>query len=277
MPVIRASQLPPTTQAFSMNDVEKAAKGVLLKAKLQAEQLIASAMDEAEQLKEQARQEGSREGFEHGHAEGARHGTEAGRQQALKQHSAELTTLITTLRETLTQIDAHRLSIETDGTTEVVKLAITIAQRVIKRQAAIDPAVLEANVADAMKLAVSSADLRIAVHPAQRASLQESLPRLKVAFPTLKHVEIVDDTTLTPGGCRLFTRGGSIDADLGAQLDRVVAELMPVGSGGVDGWMSGSVASAENNAESATDADGATTTAPLIHSSTHPHRTGGAA
>lgn len=227
MPVIRANQLPASAQAFSMTDVEKAAKSVLLKAKLQAEQLIASAIDEAEQLKESARQEGSREGFEHGHAEGVRHGTEAGRQQALQQHSAELSSLVGTLRDALTQIDAHRLSIETDGTTEVVKLAVAIAERVVKRQAAVDPAVLEANLGEAMKLAVGAADLRIAVHPDQRASLEVAMPRLKLAWPSLKHVQLVDDPGLSPGGCRLYTAHGSIDADLATQLDRVVADLLP--------------------------------------------------
>ena len=227
MPIIRANQLPTTAQAFSMQDVEKAAKSVLLKAKLQAEQLIASAIEQAEQLKEEARQEGSREGFEHGHAEGARHGTEAGRQQALQQHSAELTSLVNSLRETLSQIDAHRMSIENDGTAEVVKLAIAVARRVIKKQAAVDPEVLEANLGEAMKLAVGAADLRIAVNPAQRASLNDALPRLKLKWPGLTHVELMDDAGVAPGGCRIFTRSGSIDADLDAQLERIVGELLP--------------------------------------------------
>jgi len=210
-----------------MNDVEKVAKGILLKAKLQAEQLIAWAMEEAERLKEEARQDGSREGFEHGHAEGVRHGTEAGRQQALQQHGSELTSLLSTLSDSLGQIDAHRHAIESDATTEVVKLAIAIARRVTKRQAAVDPAVLEANISSAMKLAVGAADLRIAIHPDQRATLQEALPRLKLAWPGLKHVDLIDDPAIAPGGCRLYTGHGTIDADLNGQLDRVIADLMP--------------------------------------------------
>ncbi|QOV89907.1 FliH/SctL family protein [Humisphaera borealis] len=230
MPIIRASQLPATAQVFSMQDVEAAAKRVLLNANAKAEQLIAAAIEEAERVKEEARQEGSREGFEHGHTEGVRHGTEAGRQQALQKHSAELTSLVGTLREALVQIDAHRLSIESDGTTEVVKLAIAIARRVIKRQAAVDPAVLEANLGEAMKLAVGAADLRIAVNPAQRAALNDALPRLKLKWPGLKHVELIDDATIAPGGCQVFTRSGSINADLESQLDRIVAELIPTPS-----------------------------------------------
>src|SRR3954463_16138627 len=114
MPVTRPSQTSPSLKSFSMADVEEAAKRVLLKAKLQAERLIAAAAEEAEKLKEEARQEGSREGFEHGHAEGVRHGTEAGREQAFTQHSAELTNLAQTLTAMTVDFDAGRRNVESE-------------------------------------------------------------------------------------------------------------------------------------------------------------------
>jgi flagellar assembly protein FliH len=210
-----------------MADVEEAAKRVLLKAKLQAERLIAAAAEEAEKLKEEARQEGSREGFEHGHAEGVRHGTEAGREQAFTQHSAELQNLTQTLTAMTIEFDAGRRTVESEVLREVVALATAIAKRVTKRQAIVDPGVLEANLADAMKLTVGASDLRVAVHPEQREFLEQCLPRLAVQWPALKHVELVDDDSLTVGGCRVFTRSGAIDADLDTQLDRVIATMIP--------------------------------------------------
>jgi flagellar assembly protein FliH len=227
MPVTRATQPPPTTSVFSLADVEEAAKRVLLKAKLQAERLISAAMHEAEKLKEEARQEGSREGFEHGHAEGVRHGTEAGREQAFTQYAAELTTLTQSLTAMTVEFDAGRRNIESEVLREVVALVTAIARRVTKRQALVEPAVLEANLADAMKLTVGASDLRVAVHPQQRQFLQECLPRLSLQWPTLRHVELVDDDSLVPGGCRVYTRSGAIDADLDAQLDRVIAAMLP--------------------------------------------------
>ena len=38
---------------------------------------------------------------------------------------------------------------------------------------------------------------------------------------------VVEDAALAPGGCRVHTRGGKIDASLDAQLDRITADLMP--------------------------------------------------
>jgi flagellar assembly protein FliH len=227
MPILRQTQLPTTTQAFSLADVEDVAKRVLLKAKLQAERLIAAAMLEAEKLKEEARQEGSREGFEHGHAEGVRHGTQAGEDKAFATHSAELATLAETFKAMTAEFDSGRRNVESEMLREVIALAVAIARRVTKRQGLVEPAVLEANLAEAMKLTVGASDLRVAVHPAQREYLELCLPRLSVQWPALKHVELVDDPSLSPGGCHVFTRAGGIDADLESQLDRVITAMLP--------------------------------------------------
>ena len=58
----------------------------------------------------------------------------------------------------------------------------------------------------------------------------ESMPHLQIEWPALGQAQIVDDATLTPGGCRVFTEHGQIDADLEQQLDRVVGGLMPPAS-----------------------------------------------
>ncbi len=51
-----------------------------------------------------------------------------------------------------------------------------------------------------------------------------------MAWP-VGHVELVDDATLSPGGARIFTLGGMVDADLDVQIDRIVADLVPSKSG----------------------------------------------
>jgi flagellar biosynthesis/type III secretory pathway protein FliH len=78
-----------------------------------------------------------------------------------------------------------------------------------------------------MKLVVQQIDLRIVVNPEQRAALDAALPKLGLKWPSLKHVEVMEDAALAPGGCRISTRQGSIDSDLDVQLDRVVADLLP--------------------------------------------------
>jgi flagellar assembly protein FliH len=109
---------------------------------------------------------------------------------------------------------------------DVLELALLLARKVTHRLAA-DPAVASANVAEAVRLVSNTSSVRVAVHPRDRQTVEESLPQLKLQLPKLGQVEIVEDDTLAPGGCRIFTAGGQIDADLDAQLNRIAADLVP--------------------------------------------------
>ena len=223
MALIKANHAPLSLQPFSMADVEAAAKRVLLRARQQAEQLLLDAQNEAEALKEQAKIEGQ----EQGRAEGVRLGAEAGHAQALAEHREQFTQTIAALAAAAAELDAGRQRLEANGLREVVQLAAAIARRVTKRQGLIDEAMLSANVAEAMRLVVHAADVQIAIHPAQRNALQAALPHLRTEWPSLKHVALVEDPTLAPGGCRIFARGGHVDAALDTQLDLVIADLLP--------------------------------------------------
>jgi len=195
MGLIKSTQAPLSLTAFSMADIERAARSMIATAERKARELLIEAQKEAEVLKTAARKEGAEVGRRLGHAAGLEAGTKTGHEQALAEHREQL--------------------------------AIAIAQRVTKRLGALDGDVVRANVAEALKLVVHAADLRIAVHPSQKGTLTDALPRLRLEWPSLDHVELTEDAALAPGGCRIWTRHGSIDADLDVQLRNIAAELAP--------------------------------------------------
>ena len=227
MGLIKSANAPVAMIPFSMKDIETQARALLARAKERAEGLLIEAQKEAEQLKASAKVEGLVEGKREGLAKGLEEGRKNGAQQALSEHRTSLTQLIKSLTEAAADLDASRQQLEAQALTEVINLSVAIAQRVTKRQGTIDPQVLVENVNEAMKLVVASSDVRIALHPSQKQYFLEALPNLQMTWPALKHVQIVEDETLAPGGCRIFSKGGQIDADLDGQLDRVVADLMP--------------------------------------------------
>jgi flagellar assembly protein FliH len=227
MPLIKSAHVPPGVAAFSMRDVEDAAKRILLRAREQAEALLAEAQEQAEALKSEGYQHGLEVGHKDGLAQGHQQGTKAGTQQALAEHKPAFAAAVTALTAAARELESQRLNLESDGLREVVNLAVGIARRVTKRQGLIEPDVLTDNLRDAMKLVAHAADVRIVVHPSQKSTLESTLPQLRLSWPDLKHVELVEDATLSPGGCRIFTARGSIDADLDEQLDRVVNDLLP--------------------------------------------------
>ena len=226
MPVIKSENAPPTLSPFSMRDIENQAHAIIVRAKQQAARILVEAQRIAEEMKQKAAEQGTVEGRAVGLQEGTAQGREVGTQQALQEHRDALTKLITTLTTLASDIDASRRHIESQASADVVRLAVAIARKVTHR-AGLDTDVMTANVSEAMRLAVRASDVRIAIHPSQRAALDEALPRLRMGWPALKHVELMDDPSLSPGGCRILTGGGVIDAELNAQVDRIAAELLP--------------------------------------------------
>jgi len=222
------SDTAPTLSAFSMKDIEATAKMMLLRARRQAEQLLAEAQREAEALKETAKAQGLAEGTREGIATGTEQGRQAGQQQALAEHRAQLQQAMAALTSAAAAFDAQRADLEAAALADVVQLAIAIARRVTKRQGLVDPVVLIANLREVMKMVVRAADVRIAIHPSQRQTLDAALPQLQAQWPNLRHVHVIEDATLEPGGCRVFTEQGEIEATLGGQLDRIADELLPV-------------------------------------------------
>jgi flagellar assembly protein FliH len=227
MAVIKADQAPATVSTFSMADIEKQAKLVLLGAKVRAERLLVAAQEEGEQIKREAHTQALAEGRRAGIAEGLELGRKQGRDEALAGQREELAELVGAMTQAVQELDGARLALEAESKTAVIRLAIAIAERVTKRLGVVDAEVAVANVEEALRLVVHSADVRIAVHPSQRATLTDVLPRIRAKWPAMKHVDLVEDGSIAPGGCRIYSGGGEVNADLDLQLARIAEELVP--------------------------------------------------
>ena len=231
MPLIKAINAPASASPFSMKDIENQARGMLLRAQQQAEQLLAEAQQQGQHLKEQARAQGLAEGRAEGQRKGREEGIKQGREQAFNEQKSALAAALAAMMKAAGEIECHRRDLTATAVNEVIELSIAIAERITKRMGVLDPSVAMANIAEALRLVVHSTDVRIAIHPSQKQVIEDLLPQLKVQWPKLKHVAIVEDAGLAPGGARIFTGCGEIDADLDEQLRRIVIDLLPEGVG----------------------------------------------
>src|SRR6266480_2562713 len=227
MGLIKAEYTPLKLQPFSLADVEKEAAEILARAKLMGEKMEAAAKVSAKRILTDAHAAGLRGGWKEGWKKGHEEGTVAGREKALADHKAELISIITALKAAAEEANRKRVELESAALQDVLNLAVAIAERVTKRQGIFDPAVAVNNVLEALKLASHSSDVRIAVHPSDKKALKEVMPKLKVQWPALEHVELVEDSMLAPGGCRIYTAQGEVDGELGGQTNRIVADLVP--------------------------------------------------
>ncbi|MCS7033935.1 MAG: FliH/SctL family protein [Phycisphaerae bacterium] len=224
MPVLKSTASDAKPLAFSMRDIEKQAAELLWNARKQGELMLAKARAEAEVIRKQAHEHGFEQGRQQGLRQGREEGTDIGRREALEEKRAELTSLFQAIRSILHQLEQSRQELLVSAANDVVRLAVAIARRVVRRVAE-QPAVLTDTLEAALKHVVGHNDVRIVIHPSQRALLLDSLKSLQLQWPALKHAELIGDSAIAPGGARILTSHGEVDATLDGMIDRIAAEI----------------------------------------------------
>ncbi|MEM7807215.1 MAG: FliH/SctL family protein [Planctomycetota bacterium] len=231
MPVLKATPASSPDvrplRSFSMTDIESEAAALLQGAKARAVAIADQARADAARARETAYEAGYLEGKEAGHADGHREGTAEGKAEAYASEKERLSELHTLLKESLKEFNAERASLAARAGGEVPHLAVAIAERIVKRAGAFDPNVCIANATAALRLVMRAHDVKLNVHPADFNLVKSLLPEINEKWPALTHVELVEDNNIQRGGCRVYTQGGLIDADLQTQLDRIASDLIP--------------------------------------------------
>ncbi|MGC4034164.1 MAG: FliH/SctL family protein [Tepidisphaeraceae bacterium] len=194
--------------------------------------MLAAAQAETDAIRkaahDQAYAEGLAAGKRDGLVQGKTEGLAAGKKAAYDEHTANFTQAVATLTEIATGIEAERDRVIAAAESEVLPLALAIGRKVTKRLGEVDPGVVQANLNEAVRLISGAHEIRVTVNPDQLAVVEDLLPQLKQQWPTLKHVTFAGDAAVIPGGCRVQTAGGEIDAELDHQLDRLIEELIGV-------------------------------------------------
>lgn len=159
---------------------------------------------------EQRRQQGYEEGLAQGKQEGVRIGQENFNRQA-----QQLSQLIGQFSQPLAELDDEIIN-------ELVNLAMTIAQHMVRREIRTNPGEIVAVVREAVAvLPTTSRTIRVYLHPDDATLLKGAL-----SISEQGAWELVEDPALTRGGCRLETENAQLDASIEKRLATVVAELM---------------------------------------------------
>lgn len=207
--------------------------------KRQGETIRALAAQEASAIIEKARAErarlaagGREEGFVAGQLEGREAGFAKGKAEghaaALAQSRDNLAKLDASWTQALSDFVTVREAMLSEARADVIRLALAIAERVVKRVIAADPNIVASQLAAALDLVSRSTRLTIAVHPDDEAAAREALPAITAKLGEGMHAQIMSDTSLTRGSVIVRTAtGGSVDAGIDVQLDRIARTLLP--------------------------------------------------
>ena len=198
---------------FNFDDLAGQAQRYLEKVRGEALQIVAKAQKDAESLRQKAEVEGRKEG------------QAAVEQLIQKQLGAQLTTLMPALRQVVEEIRRARQSWLIHWEKSAVHVAAAIAARLARRELSRHPEIPLALVREALELAAGGAELRLHLSPQDLAALKPQVEALLAEFSSLGTAELAADPQVTPGGCRVETRFGTIDQQFEAQLARIEEEL----------------------------------------------------
>ena len=168
----------------------------------------------AERL-EQIQEEARKEGLEQGRREGLEQGLRKGRAM-LEERVAVLDSLVQAMAEPMEKLDEI---VEED----LVKLVFGIARQLVRREIRTQPDEIIAVIRLALDaLPTSVKKVKLYLHPAD-AQLAKELMSLN----DQEHAWIViEDPSLTRGGCRVKSETSQIDATVETRLNAVIAEVL---------------------------------------------------
>ncbi len=198
---------------FNFEDLSARADVYLDTVRAQAAEILRRAQSEAEAIRQTAAEEG---------AQSAR---QLAQQEARATIEAQWKSLTPALEQAIDSLEHLKHSWSQNWDHGVVRLAVAIAERVIRGQLDRTPEISEVWIRESLEMAAGCNQLLLHLNPddyERMGSLRETVIK---DFGQLAPTSIVSDPTVTRGGCRVSTELGSIDQQLESQLSRIESEL----------------------------------------------------
>ncbi len=211
--------------ALNVANFAEQAKKMLVDAKIQAQGTLARAATEAEQIRSQAGQRGHAEGFRRGQADGQADGAEKAFAEAMTRFQEQTNELQALLKRTVDELIGAREQLLQEAQTELLELAVAIAEKVTGVQARTNISAAKAGLAKAIETINCSGQIQVKVCPEQLDELTEYAGEFLATMGMSDGVSFVPDASLAAGDVVLATRHGQVDGRIQTQIDNIVEAL----------------------------------------------------
>ncbi len=182
---------------------------------------VASAKDDkapglmtAEQI-ERIQNQAYKEAYEAGFAKGREEGMMSGQDEIA--HNARL------LDDLLQSLSRPFEKLDDDITQQLVSLSVAVSRQLIRREFKTDVAQIVGVVQEAIAvLPVGSREVNVCLHPDDVRVMRDVMTKAK----TESSWELVSDSSLSRGDCRILTETSRIDATLEKRLTAIASQLL---------------------------------------------------
>jgi len=174
----------------------------------------------------QGRSAGHAEGYAEGHAEGLAAGHEAGvvegRAEGYTAGEQEGRALVERMRQIFDDLAEPIRALDDSVEQALTSLAMSIAQQIIHHELSLQPGEVLAVVREAVALLpLSAREVSVRLHPEDARFIRDTLSGDDAGSWTL-----IEDPTISRGGCRVLTSSSQIDATLEHRIAVLAKELL---------------------------------------------------
>jgi flagellar assembly protein FliH len=174
------------------------------KAKSEAQEIVDKALEEADAVREEAR--------------------ETGREEGRAESASRIQEALATLNEAVVE----RKKIIRDAEQEILRLAIKVAEQIIKSEVSLHRDVCLNIVAEAIARVSDREQIIVRVNRDDAEFLKRYKDRLAGMLDGVKSFSILEDAGVEPGGCVIETNLGFVDAKIATKLKSIEESLKKV-------------------------------------------------
>lgn len=175
-----------------LTDIRREAAEILAKGRTEADQILAEARQRAAEMERKAREQGINEA----------------RTRMVGEVANAVEPLRAQLTNSLTEVANLRHHMAASAENELVRLAIEIAKKIIHRDIAVDREIIVSLIKVALARVQESPAAMIRLHPED----YQYVATKKDQIARGRAIELIEDSSITKGGCLIETDLGNVDA-----------------------------------------------------------------
>lgn len=160
-----------------------------------------------------------------------------------------LTPVFTALSASLDDLENLEAQLIQASEAEMVRLAVAVAERVLRKQVEADPTWMKELLIEAISRLPDKRQVAIRMHPEDARLAREHLAVLTASDPGLGNLQVMDDQAVSRGGCILQSLGTTLDAGVVNAVSRLGERLLQAAPQ-PEGWVAvGTAAPKEGEGE----------------------------
>lgn len=221
-----AGKLARRLSTVDLADHLREANAVIKAAREEAVRIVDAAKDEARRTVECAGELARAQGYEKGYAEGVSAGRESALAQGKMEFAEKHANLAGMFQSAIEQFEETKEQLRLSAEKDLLDFAIFAASKLTFAIGALHREAARENFRRALSLVTNKSDVAVRCHPQDMETLRVFAESVMDSVRSGQHVRLVEDDSVSAGGCVLQRGTAEVDASLEVQVAEMISVLV---------------------------------------------------